>query len=46
MELSDAPDVASGGRGAWVRLRFAAESVTSAASQAPASAEILETASK
>src|SRR4029077_18610584 len=30
MELSDAPEVASGGRGAWVRLRFAAESVASA----------------
>jgi two-component system nitrogen regulation sensor histidine kinase NtrY len=25
MELIDAPEVASGGRGAWVRLRFAAE---------------------
>ncbi len=27
MELFDAPEVASGGRGAWVRLRFVAESV-------------------
>ena len=27
MELFDAPEVASGGRGAWVRLRFAAETV-------------------
>ena len=25
MELADAPEVASGGRGAWMRLRFAAE---------------------
>jgi len=46
MELSDAPDVASGGRGAWVRLRFAAESATSAAPRPPATAEILETAGK
>jgi two-component system nitrogen regulation sensor histidine kinase NtrY len=27
MELFDAPEVANGGRGAWVRLRFAAEKV-------------------
>jgi len=46
MELSDAPDVASGGRGAWVRLRFAAERVTSAAPNSAASAEVLETAGK
>ncbi len=46
MELSDAPDVASGGRGAWVRLRFAAESVTSAAPKSAAPAEVLETAGK
>jgi len=46
MELSDAPDVASGGRGAWVRLRFAAESIVSAASHRAASTEILETAGK
>ena len=46
MELSDAPDVASGGRGAWVRLRFAAERVTSAAPNPAASAEVLETAGK
>jgi two-component system nitrogen regulation sensor histidine kinase NtrY len=46
MELSDAPDVASGGRGAWVRLRFAAESVTSAAPRPAAPAEVLETAGK
>ncbi|MEA2872032.1 MAG: two-component system, NtrC family, nitrogen regulation sensor histidine kinase NtrY, partial [Hyphomicrobiales bacterium] len=46
MELSDAPDVASGGRGAWVRLRFAAESVTSAAPRPVAPAEVLETAGK
>jgi len=46
MELSDAPDVASGGRGAWVRLRFAAERVTSAAPNPAAAAEVLETAGK
>jgi two-component system nitrogen regulation sensor histidine kinase NtrY len=44
MELADAPDVATGGRGAWVRLRFAAESVASAAPRPKA--EVLETASK
>jgi two-component system nitrogen regulation sensor histidine kinase NtrY len=27
MELFDAPEVATGGRGAWVQLRFVAESV-------------------
>ena len=31
IELADAPDVAEGGRGAWVRLRFAAERVGSMA---------------
>jgi two-component system nitrogen regulation sensor histidine kinase NtrY len=31
IELSDAPEVAQGGRGAWVRLRFAAASVEGAA---------------
>ena len=46
MELSDAPDVASGGRGAWVRLRFTAESTTSATPKPPATSEILETAGK
>ena len=30
IELFDAPEVAAGGRGAWVRLRFAAESVGTA----------------
>src|SRR6267154_2792374 len=30
MELFDAPEVASGGRGAWMQLRFAAETVGSA----------------
>jgi hypothetical protein len=45
MELSDAPDVASGGRGAWVRLRFAAESVTSNTVE-PAERQALEMASK
>ena len=45
MELSDAPDVASGGRGAWVRLRFAAESVASNTVE-PAEKQALEMASK
>src|SRR5215210_6162865 len=40
MELSDAPEVASGGRGAWVRLRFAAETIS--APKPSASAEVLE----
>jgi two-component system, NtrC family, nitrogen regulation sensor histidine kinase NtrY len=31
IELADAPEVAKGGRGAWVRLRFAAASVEGAA---------------
>jgi two-component system nitrogen regulation sensor histidine kinase NtrY len=31
IELADAPEVAEGGRGAWVRLRFAAASVDSVA---------------
>ena len=31
IELADAPDVAEGGRGAWVRMRFAAERVGSMA---------------
>ena len=31
IELADAPDVIKGGRGAWVRLRFAAASVEGAA---------------
>ena len=44
MELSDAPDVAAGGRGAWVRLRFAAESVDSSVEQ-PKS-QVLEAASE
>ena len=45
MELFDAPEVASGGRGAWVRLRFAAESVTSNTVE-PAEKQVLEMASK
>jgi two-component system, NtrC family, nitrogen regulation sensor histidine kinase NtrY len=45
MELSDAPDVASGGRGAWVRLRFAAESVATNTVE-PAERQALEMASK
>ncbi len=46
MELSDAPDVATGGRGAWVRLRFAAESVVSVSPPPLESAHALEMASK
>jgi len=45
MELFDAPDVATGGRGAWVRMRIAAESISST-TQSPASADVLETAGK
>jgi two-component system nitrogen regulation sensor histidine kinase NtrY len=44
MELFDAPEVASGGRGAWVRLRFVAESVGS--SSETQRSEILEAASE
>jgi two-component system nitrogen regulation sensor histidine kinase NtrY len=33
LELFDAPDVANGGRGAWMRLRFAAAEVTSTESE-------------
>jgi two-component system nitrogen regulation sensor histidine kinase NtrY len=46
MELSDAPEVASGGRGAWVRLRFAAESVASVITDPAESARALEMASR
>ena len=46
MELFDAPDVASGGRGAWVRLRFAAESVGGISTEPSEPAEILEAAGK
>jgi len=46
MELSDAPDVASGGRGAWVRMRFAAESVASGTTEPAEKAQALEMASK
>src|SRR5882672_6291295 len=44
MELFDAPEVASGGRGAWMQLRFAAETVGSAEYQG--SREVLEAASE
>jgi len=44
MELFDAPDVASGGRGAWVRLRFAAENVGGVRAEPSEQAEILEAA--
>ena len=46
MELFDAPEVASGGRGAWVRLRFAAESVGGSSTEPQKSAKILEAASE
>src|SRR4029077_6376082 len=44
MELFDAPDVASGGRGAWVRLRFAAESAGGVHTEPSEQAEIFEAA--
>jgi len=44
MELFDAPDVAGSGRGAWMQLRFAAETVGSAEYQG--SREVLEAASE
>jgi hypothetical protein len=44
--LADAPDVASGGRGAWVHLRFAAESVASVTPEEPNKKQALEMASK
>ena len=45
MELFDAPDVASGGRGAWMRLRFAAETVGGAARKREKS-QVLEPANE
>ena len=42
MELFDAPEVATGGRGAWVRLRFAAESINAPTTD---KASLLEAAS-
>jgi two-component system nitrogen regulation sensor histidine kinase NtrY len=42
MELHDAPEVASGGRGAWVRLRFATESIDTP--DAGSTASVLEPA--
>ena len=44
MELYDAPEVAAGGRGAWVRLRFIADRV--GASTETLKSEILEAASE
>jgi two-component system nitrogen regulation sensor histidine kinase NtrY len=44
MNLFDAPDVASGGRGAWMQLRFAAETVGTA--DAAEKAQVLEPASE
>jgi two-component system nitrogen regulation sensor histidine kinase NtrY len=46
MELFDAPEVATGGRGAWVRLRFVAETVGGIISESSKSAEVLEAASE
>jgi two-component system, NtrC family, nitrogen regulation sensor histidine kinase NtrY len=46
MELFDAPEVASGGRGAWVRLRFAAESVSSPPPESHKPSAVLEAASE
>ena len=45
-ELADAPDVATGGRGAWVHLRFAAESAASASTEPAETTQALEMASK
>ena len=45
MELFDAPEVASGGRGAWVRLRFVAESA-GGSDTGQQKSEILEAASE
>ena len=44
MELFDAPEVATGGRGAWLRLRFVAESVDTISDTQKS--EILEAASE
>src|SRR4051794_6912476 len=46
MELADAPDVATGGRGAWVHLRFASESAASASTEPAETTQALEMASK
>src|SRR3954467_10735420 len=46
MELADAPDVATGGRGAWGHLRFAAESAAPATTEPAETAQALEMASK
>ncbi len=40
IELFDAPNVAQGGRGAWVRLRFAAESVAGDAATVAESSQV------
>jgi two-component system nitrogen regulation sensor histidine kinase NtrY len=45
MELFDAPEVASGGRGAWVRMRIAAETAGDAAAS-DGSGQVLEAASE
>src|SRR5256714_526565 len=46
MDLFDAPDLASGGRGAWVRLRFAAESAGNISTEPSEPAEVFEAAGK
>jgi two-component system nitrogen regulation sensor histidine kinase NtrY len=46
MDLADAPNVASGGRGAWVHLRFAAESAATVTTEEPNEKQALEMASK
>jgi two-component system, NtrC family, nitrogen regulation sensor histidine kinase NtrY len=46
MELFDAPEVATGGRGAWMRLRFAAEMAPDAAAQSESPGQVLEAASE
>jgi two-component system, NtrC family, nitrogen regulation sensor histidine kinase NtrY len=45
IELFDAPGVAQGGRGAWVRLRFAAESAVSDAATVAESSQVSTAAS-
>jgi two-component system nitrogen regulation sensor histidine kinase NtrY len=46
MELFDAPEVATGGRGAWVRLRIAAEAVGGATTESESPGQLLEAASE
>jgi len=46
MELFDAPEVATGGRGAWMRLRIAAEIADNAAAKSASPGQVLEAASE